>query len=101
MWRSSPPRTPSSWLSPWLSLSLSLLLACHVKGTPQVAAGTVPLSETSAAASRLAIPSPAQLRWASDGFGAFVHYNMGTYVSDGGGCNVKDLRRDPRQARLM
>ena len=48
----------------------------------------------------LAVPTPAQLEWADSGYGAFIHYNMGTYVSDGGGCNVKDLRMDKRQARL-
>jgi hypothetical protein len=48
----------------------------------------------------LAIPTPAQLQWANHGYGAFVHFNMGTYVSDGGGCNVRDLRKDKRQAKL-
>jgi len=51
-------------------------------------------------ATDLAVPTPAQLEWASSGYGAFIHYNMGTYVSDGGGCNVKDLRKDPRQRTL-
>jgi hypothetical protein len=45
-------------------------------------------------------PTPAQLEWANSGYGAFIHYNTGTYVSDGGGCNVKDLRKDQCQAKL-
>jgi hypothetical protein len=56
--------------------------------------------EAALATSELAIPTPAQLQWANSGYGAFIHYNMGTYVSDGGGCNVKDLRKDKRQAKL-
>jgi hypothetical protein len=47
----------------------------------------------------LGIPTDAQVQWASDGYGAFIHFNMGTYVSDGGGCNVQDMRKDKRQAQ--
>jgi alpha-L-fucosidase len=64
-----------------------------------VATAVVTAAATVAAAG-LAVPTPAQLEWANSGYGAFVHYNMGTYVSDGGGCNVKNLRKDPRQAKL-
>lgn len=70
------------------ALLLSLLACRAVKG------------QARSSTQQLAIPSAAQLQWAMDGYGAFVHYNMGTYVSDGGGCNVKDLRKDKRQSHL-
>jgi hypothetical protein len=42
-----------------------------------IAATLVPV----AALASLAVPTPSQLQWAKSGYGAFIHYNMGTYVS--------------------
>ena len=57
---------------------------------------TAAMSENSSGPRGLAVPTAAQLQWAQDGYGAFIHYNMGTYVSTGGGCSVSGSRRERR-----